>query len=93
MAKLIDKKHFEDVDKEAGYSYVGENYKVKCGSTTFSLTKYEDDSHVTITEPWEIKFGSEDTVELIEFLKHNLFSPDIEIWHPGKDAYEPMPKS
>lgn len=92
MAELIQKEHFEEVDDEAGYSYIGENYKIKCGDTTFSLTRYEDDSHVIITEPWKVLFGSADAVELIDFLKNSLFHSDIEIWHPGEDGYEPIPK-
>ncbi len=92
MPEILEKRHFEDVDEELGYSYVGDDYCIISGNTKFSLRKYEDEDRVIISDPWEVKFSSPDTLELICFVRNVLFHKDIEIWHAEEGCYEPIPK-
>lgn len=90
MIHIIETAHFEDVDHDAGYEYIGDDYTIQAENQIFLVRKYCGECRVYIIRPKRFDWQLPVAASLFEYLKENLSVSKIEVYVPELGYYQPV---
>jgi len=88
LIRIIETHHFEDIDHDAGYEYIGDEYTIDANGQTIYVRKYCGEDQASITKPLCIDVNS--SIALFEFIRENLLVSKIEVYVSELGCYRPV---